>query len=70
MLLKRRMAEEVPTYVTTQKQAALLYAAWNGSKELRRKRGEGEEQYKTEAKQMEEIERELQRDDSKAFCFL
>lgn len=39
------MAGEVPIYLTAQKQAALLCAAWNGSKELGKgKRGEGEEQ--------------------------
>lgn len=34
------------------------------------KRGEGEEQYRIQGKQMEEIEIALQGDDSKAFCFL
>lgn len=71
MLLKRRMAGEVPTYLTARKQAAFLYATWNGGKEPGKgETGEGEEQCRIQGKQVEETEIELQRDVSKAFCFL
>lgn len=71
MLLKRRMAGEVSTHLTAWKQAALVYAAWNGGEGPGKgERGEGKEQYRIQGKQVEEIEIELQRDDAKAFCFL
>ena len=57
--------------MTAWKQAALLYAEWNGGKEPGKgEMGEREEQYRIQGKQIEETEMELQRDDCKAFCFL
>lgn len=66
---KRRMAAAIPTYLTAQEQATLC--CMEGKQRAKKgKRGEGEEQYRIQGKQMEEIAIELQGDDSMAFCFL
>lgn len=78
MLLKRRIKKKEKengcrnTHLFDCLEAGNLTVRYMGGKQRAKKgkRGEGEEQYRIQGKQMEEIEIELQREDSKAFCFL